>query len=70
MKTIGDIGKKIREKREKSNISQRKLALMCGISRQHLKNIETGTVDIRISTLKKIAEALNEPVTVFFNGEK
>ncbi|MEN2985502.1 MAG: helix-turn-helix transcriptional regulator [Thermodesulfovibrionaceae bacterium] len=70
MKTKRDIGKIIKEGREKANISQRKLAAMCGISRQHLKNIESGKVDVRISTLAKISEALGIPIIVFFNGRR
>ncbi|MEM3449646.1 MAG: helix-turn-helix transcriptional regulator [Candidatus Methanomethyliaceae archaeon] len=67
MKIIRHIGEKAET--EKANISQGKLARMCGISRRHLKNIDTGTVDIKTSTLQKMCEALKGPVTVLFKGE-
>ncbi len=56
------LGAKVRELRSAQGISQRQLALMTGISRSYLWKIETGTADIGIDVLIKIARALDAQV--------
>lgn len=56
------LGSKIREARATQGISQRQLALMTGISRSYLWKVETGTADIGIDVLIKIARALDTSV--------
>lgn len=56
------LGARIRELRTAQGISQRQLALMTGISRSYLWKIETGTADIGIDVLIKIARALDAQV--------
>ena len=56
------LGSSIRSVRAERNISQRQLALMTGISRSYLWKIETGTADVGIDVLIKIAKALDTPV--------
>lgn len=56
------LGTKVRELRTAQGISQRQLALMTGISRSYLWKIETGTADIGIDVLIKIAHALDTQV--------
>lgn len=56
------LGAKVRELRAAQGISQRQLALMTGISRSYLWKIETGTADIGIDVLIKIARALDAQV--------
>ncbi|WP_346674119.1 helix-turn-helix domain-containing protein [Enorma phocaeensis] len=56
------MGAKVRELRSAQGISQRQLALMTGISRSYLWKIETGTADIGIDVLIKIARALDAQV--------
>lgn len=52
------IGKKIAELRNQQNYSLRELALLADIEHHQLVNIEKGRVDMRMSTLLKIANAL------------
>ena len=54
----GRLGNNIKEARKKNKISQEELAFNSNISRRHMTNIELGRVDIKISTLIKIANAL------------
>lgn len=56
------LGSQIRAARTAQGISQRQLALMTGISRSYLWKIETGTADIGIDVLIKIARALDTQV--------
>ena len=57
------LGAKVRKLRTAQGISQRQLALMTGISRSYLWKIETGTADIGIDVLIKIARALDTQVS-------
>ncbi|OUP11177.1 transcriptional regulator [Collinsella sp. An2] len=61
------LGSSIRSVRAERNISQRQLALMTGISRSYLWKIETGTADVGIDVLIKIAKALDIPVHSLFD---
>ncbi|MBM6813742.1 helix-turn-helix transcriptional regulator [Olsenella uli] len=55
------IGARIRAERTRCGISQRQLALMSGTSRSYLWKIETGTADVGIDVLIRIAKALDVP---------
>ena len=55
------IGARIRAERTRCGISQRQLALMSGTSRSYLLKIETGTADVGIDVLIRIAKALDVP---------
>jgi transcriptional regulator with XRE-family HTH domain len=65
----GDIlvqtGAAIRRRRQASSLSLHELALLSGISSSALSLIETGKRDARLSTLGKIARALNTDVATF-----
>lgn len=56
------LGSKIQSVRLERGISQRQLALMTGTSRSYLWKIETGTADVGIDVLIRIARALDVPV--------
>lgn len=56
------LGSRIRELRGEQGISQRQLALMTGISRSYLWKIETGTADVGVDVLIRIAHALDTQV--------
>jgi transcriptional regulator with XRE-family HTH domain len=49
------LGKQIEKKRLSLNLGVREFALIAGVEHHQLINIEKGRVDIRISTLLKIA---------------
>ena len=52
------VGENIRSARKSKGISQEALADMAGIDRSHMGYIERGKKNIRVSTLIKVAEAL------------
>lgn len=51
-------GQNIRYFREQQNLLQRELAEKAQLPERTIGRIERGDVDVRLSTLKKIAEAL------------
>lgn len=56
------IGKRIREKRIKKNLTQEMLAASVGISNPHISNIERGRTKVSLSTLTDIANCLDTTV--------
>jgi len=58
-------GKRIRETRGEQGLSLEQLARLTGISAPALSLIETGKRDPRLTTLKRIAYALRQPLTAF-----
>ena len=58
-------GKRIRETRGAQSLSLEQLARLTGISAPALSLIETGKRDPRLTTLKRIADALRQPLTAF-----
>ena len=56
------LGLHIREARTSKGVSQRKLALITGTSRSYLWRIESGTADVGIDVLCRIARALDVEV--------
>ena len=60
------IGQNVRSTRKAQGVSQEALADKAGIDRSHMGFIERGKKDIRISTLVKVAGALNvDPAKLF-----
>ena len=49
--------------RKKQNLLQIDLAVMVGIDRAYLSEIENGRTNVSINLLYAIADALNEPIT-------
>lgn len=66
---MSDVGNRIKSEREKQRISQRKLAILCGISQASISCIEAGKNDPSYEALTMISKVLNIPVS-FFTGEK
>ena len=60
---IREIGQKIREQRERRRWLQRDLAAAAGVPVRTVGRIERGEVDVRLSTLGKIADALGMSLT-------
>lgn len=54
---------------ESSRFSKEQLASRCGISPQTLYNVLSGA-DAKVSTIEKIAEVLEVPVTEFYSEEQ
>lgn len=61
---LADAGRRIREARAGQGLSLEQLARLTGISAPALSLIETGKRDPRLTTLKRISDALRVSVTV------
>lgn len=61
------VGQRITALRKKNTMSIRKFALLANIEHHQLINIEKGRVDMRLSTLEKIAVALNIHIGALFD---
>ncbi|MEM9277300.1 MAG: helix-turn-helix transcriptional regulator [Pseudomonadota bacterium] len=59
-KFVADVGAKVRLARTHSKISRRELSELSGISERYLAQLETGTSNISVALLFKIANALNK----------
>ncbi len=61
---LADAGRRIRETRVKQGLSLEQLARLTGISAPALSLVETGKRDSRLTTLKRISDALRVPLTL------
>ncbi len=64
-----DVGNRLRELRQERNLSMRAVARASGLSTNALSMIERGKASPSVSTLFKISDALNLPITTFFRAE-
>ncbi len=64
-----NIGEKIKELRKKNELSIQKLAKKAGVSPAGIYKIETNEMTPTITTLMKIAEALDKKVSFFIDEE-
>ena len=64
-----DVGMQLRKLREERKISMRELARLSGLSANALSMIERGLTSPSVSTLNKLAGALEVPITAFFRIE-
>jgi transcriptional regulator with XRE-family HTH domain len=65
------VGHRIRESRAAQGLSLEQLARLTGISAPALSLIETGKRDPRLTTLKRIADALRAPLaTIIADGSQ
>ncbi len=64
-----DVGQRLRQLRAERQISMRSLARTSGLSANALSMIERGLTSPSVSTLSKLAGALQVPVTAFFRQE-
>ena len=53
-----ELGKILKERREKLGITQKELADFCDLSHNGISRIEIGNSDIKLSTLLKIAKII------------
>jgi len=65
---ILDLGKVIREKREKQGISQGNLSLSAGLQYTYIGAIERGKYNPTYITLRKIAKALKMDICELLEG--
>lgn len=59
---LAGIGRNVRQVRERQRLTKALLCLMANVSRPQLNKIERGAVDVRLSTILRIAEALDVPL--------
>lgn len=64
-----DVGQRLRALREERNVSMRSLARRSGLSANALSMIERGLTSPSVSTLTKLANALEVPIMAFFRQE-
>lgn len=64
------IGQRIKELREKTEISQKDLAYTADLDRSYIASIENGQCNVSIVNIEKIAYALNVTLKEFFNGNE
>jgi len=55
-------GQLIAEQRKKSGLSQEEFAFRCGLHRTYIGSIERGEKSPTLSTIEKIAKALNKTI--------
>ena len=58
VKSNQELGKLLKERREKLGIIQKQLADICDLSHNGISRIEIGNSDIKLSTLLKIAKII------------
>jgi transcriptional regulator with XRE-family HTH domain len=63
------IGSRIMQARKELEQTQVKFSQQVGLSQSHLANLEKGKIN-QIDTLCKIANALNKPISWFFQEEQ
>lgn len=63
-----DLGKRIRELRTRTGLSQEKFALKIGMDRTYFASVEAGKRNIAICNIKKIADGLGVSLSELFKG--
>src|SRR3954466_6826236 len=63
-----EVGRRVRSRRLESRLSQTELADKIGVTFQQVQKYEKGVNRIGASRLQRIAEALDVPVTFFFDA--
>ncbi len=64
------IGQRIKELREKAEMSQKDLAYTADLDRSYIASIENGQRNVSIVNIQKIANALNVTLKEFFNNNE
>ena len=62
------LGENIALVRKRKRISQLRLAILAGVSKSYLCDLEHGRRNVSVSLVLKIASALEVPVEEFFQG--
>ena len=63
-----DLGKRIRNLRMQTGLSQEKFALKIGMDRTYFASVETGKRNISICNIKKIADGFDISLIKLFEG--
>lgn len=65
---IIELGKRIRDLRTQTGLSQEKFALKIGMDRTYFASVEAGKRNIAIQNIEKIANGLNISLEELFKG--
>lgn len=68
--TESDLARQIRVSRTNAGLTLKELSVKTGLSVSFISQVERGTSSPAISSLKKIADGLNVPITSFFTPEQ
>lgn len=63
------VGKRLRELRAATGLSQEKFSFECDLDRTYIASIESGKRNVSIVNMEKIASALNMSISDFFNSK-
>lgn len=64
---LKNVGRRIKDYRKKTGLSQEKLAFACELDRTYIGSVERGERNISVINLSKIANAFNVPVIDLLN---
>ena len=62
------VGKRVKELRNQTGLSQEKFALKIGMDRTYYASVEAGKRNIALQNIKKIAEGFGISLSELFNG--
>ena len=65
---LEDFGKRLRDLRTKTGLSQEKFALKIGIDRTYYSSVEGGKRNVSLQNIKKIADGLGVSLSELFRG--
>ena len=65
---LDDFGRRLRELRTKTGLSQEKFALKIGIDRTYYSSVESGKRNVSLQNIKKIADGLGVSLSELFEG--
>ncbi len=65
-----EIGRRIRQIREKQGITQHELALRCDIEASNMCRIESGNTNLTVKTIVRVCSSLNVPFYKLTEGIK
>ena len=63
-----EVGKRIRELRNKTGLSQEKFAAKIGMDRTYFASIELGKRNVALKNIEQIANGLDVPLSDLFKG--
>jgi transcriptional regulator with XRE-family HTH domain len=64
-----ELGQRIRQVRQKKGMTLREAAEAAAVSESFLSQVERGLANPSVASLRRIADAIHEPVASFFVGE-
>ena len=67
---LKQIGSRIRHVRERKRLTQEALAFKSKLDRTYVGSVERGQRNISILNLRKIAKALDIPLSILFEGDE